>query len=75
MPMQREEDFGTGADGSKSSEYCVYCFRDGKFTDEGITLQEKIDKNVEIAKQMGMPEEQARQMASGVLPGLKRWKK
>ncbi len=51
-------------------------FRNGKFTDEGITLQEKIDKLIRISvEQLGMPEETARQMAETKLPQLKRWKK
>ena len=74
MPLKKEEDFGTNADGSKSNEYCFHCFQSGRFLDEGITLQEKIDKNVRFAAQMGMPEAEARQMASNVLPKLKRWK-
>lgn len=73
--MQKNEDFGTSIDGSKNEEYCHYCYVDGKFTDEGITVQEKIDKNIELAKKMGMPEEKAREMANNVIPKLKRWKK
>ena len=75
MPLQKQEDFGKNADGSKSEEYCCYCFQNGKFLDEGITLQEKIEKNVKIAVQMGMSEDEAKRMASNVLPKLKRWKK
>jgi hypothetical protein len=75
MPMQKEEDFGTNASGSKSEEYCFHCFQNGKFLDEGITLEEKISKNVKFAVQMGMSENEARKMASEVLPKLKRWKK
>lgn len=73
--MERPEDFGNEIDGSSSSEYCRYCYQNGKFTDEGVTLAEKIIKNIEIAKEMGMPEEEARNMANTVLPNLKRWKK
>jgi hypothetical protein len=75
MPLQKEEDFGTNASGSKSEEYCFHCFQNGKFLDEGITLEEKISKNVKFAVQMGMSENEARKMASEVLPKLKRWKK
>jgi len=75
MPLQKQEDFGTNASGSKSEEYCFHCFQNGKFLDEGITLQEKINKNVKFAVQMGMSENEARKMASNVLPTLKRWKK
>jgi hypothetical protein len=75
MPLQKEEDFGTNVGGSKSEEYCFHCFQNGRFLDEGITLQEKINKNVNFAVQMGMSEAEARNLASGVLPQLKRWKK
>jgi len=74
MPLRKEEDYGTNADGSKSNEYCFHCFQKGKFLDEGITLQEKIEKNVGFAVQMGMSEAEARKIASSVLPKLKRWK-
>jgi len=75
MPLQKDEDFGTNASGSKSEEYCFHCFQNGKFLDEGITLPQKINKNVRFAVQMGMSEIEARKMASEVLPKLKRWKK
>ena len=75
MPMVKDEDFGTNADGSPSVDYCHYCFQNGKFTDEGITLEEKIAKNIEIAKKMGMPGDEAEKMAKSVLPNLKRWEK
>jgi hypothetical protein len=73
--LKKPDDYGTNADSSKSKDYCFHCFQCGKFLDEDITLQGKIDKNVQFAKLMGMPEEQARQMASVILPELKRWKK
>ena len=75
MPLHKEEDFGTNVSGSKSEDYCFHCFQNGRFLDEGITLQEKINKNVSFAAQMGMSEAEARKLASHVLPQLKRWKK
>ena len=74
MPLRNRGDFGTNANGTKSNEYCFHCFQNGKFLDEGTTLKEKIEKNVGFAVQMGMPEAKAREMASSVLPKLKRWK-
>ncbi len=73
MPFRKEEDYGTNASGDRSEEYCVYCFENGKFLDEGITLEEKINKNVRFGVQMGMSEPEARKMASEILPKLKRW--
>jgi hypothetical protein len=75
MPLQKEEDCGTDSSGSKCEMYCFHCFQKGKFLDEGITLEEKINKNVKFAVQMGMSEHEARKMASSVLPKLERWKR
>jgi len=74
MPLQKDQYCGTNADGSRSGEYCFHCFQKGVFLDEGIKLQGKIDKNVKFAVQMGMSEDEARKLASDVLPKLKRWK-
>jgi len=75
MPLAKDSDFGTNSDGSKSEEYCFHCFQNGKFLDEGITLEEKIEKNVKFGIQMGMTEDVARQMCENILPKLKRWRK
>ena len=75
MPMNKPESFGTNSDHSQNKEYCRFCFKDGNFTDAGITMEQKIEKNIQIAKQMGMPEEKAKQMAHSVIPTLKRWRK
>ena len=73
--MKPTEDFGTNRDGSVNNEYCSFCFREGHFTDEGMSLEQKIAKNLLIAKAMGIPEDQAKQMAENVIPKLKRWRK
>lgn len=65
---------GTSSDKSKSDKYCSFCFQDGKFVDEGTTLQGKIEKNIQIAVKMGMSESKARELAETVLPTLERWK-
>ncbi len=75
MPLTKDGDFGINADGGKSEEYYSHCFQNGKFLDEGITLQEKIDKNMKFGTQMGMSEEMAKKMAEDILPKLKRWQK
>jgi hypothetical protein len=75
MPLRKNEDCGTDADGSKSEDYCFHCFKDGKFLDEGISLQQKIEKNVRFAVQAGMPGDEARDVCETILPQLKRWRK
>lgn len=74
MPLRRDKDFGTNSDNNMNFEYCFFCYRDGKFTDEGISMEDKIKKNIELAKRMGMPEETAVEMAETTIPTLKRWK-
>lgn len=73
MPMKRNEDFGTNKDGIKNNEYCIFCFKEGQFTDKDITMEHKIERNIMIAIDMGIPEEKARQMAENIIPKLKRW--
>ncbi len=76
MPMKKEEDFGTDKNEEPSEDYCCFCFRRGEFTDQGITLNEKIEKLVKISvEQLKMTEAQARTLAETTLPNLKRWKK
>ena len=75
MPLQKEEDFGTNENGSKNNEFCHFCFQNGRFTDEGITMYEKIEKNINIAMNMGISEDKAKEMANNTIPNLKRWKK
>jgi len=74
MPLEQTESLGTNKDVSKNYEYCKFCFHKGEFTDEGISLEKKIEKNIFMVKQMGITEEDARQMAESLIPNLKRWK-
>ena len=74
MPMNSGQ-FGTNANGSFNNEYCHFCFKDGKFRDEGISMQEKINKSIKISTGIGMPEARARENAKKIFPTLKRWKK
>ena len=43
MPMgETDELYGTNADGSKSEDYCKYCFEKGAFTFQG-TMEEMVE--------------------------------
>jgi len=74
MLMQNQDDYGTEKDNQKNSEYCKYCYKDGSFLDEGISLQEQIKKVSQIAIQMEMAEKMAQDIAQNIIPQLKRWK-
>lgn len=75
MPLGTPEEYGTNADGSKNEEYCIYCYKDGKFGNENETLEEMIETCVPFMVKEGMSEEQARQILNDSLPRLKRWAK
>ena len=75
MPMTNDADLGTNEDGTANKEYCTFCYREGKFTDEGITLKQKIEKNVQMAMKMGWSEKRSREMAESTVPELKRWRR
>jgi hypothetical protein len=76
MPMSEPVHFGTEKDGSKSEEYCSYCYQNGAFIDESITLEEMIEFSAQKIDEAGiMPYSEARKMTGEFLPELKRWKK
>ncbi|MDR0771729.1 MAG: zinc ribbon domain-containing protein [Candidatus Peribacteria bacterium] len=79
MPLDAEEHIGTNADGSKNNEYCIYCFKDGKFLDDIENLSEYIEESkkhaADYAEMAGVTEAQMIEHIEKVLPTLKRWKK
>jgi len=75
MPMgETEELYGTNADGSRNSEYCKYCYENGKLLFQG-TMEEMVELCVPIMvkNDPGMTEEAARKMMTEILPTLKHW--
>ena len=73
------EALGTNADGSRNDDYCIYCYKDGKFTQD-MTMEQMIDHCAqftdEINRQSGqnLTQEQAKEMMRRFFPHLKRWK-
>ena len=77
MPMGTDDSmYGTEKDGSKSADYCKYCYEKGAFSGE-CTMQEMIDFCVKpmVDNSPGMTEAAARDLMNQVFPPLKRWKK
>lgn len=66
MPLT-EDNRGTEADGSRSEDYCIYCYKDGRFTQD-MTMEQMIDFCArftdEINRQSGqhLTQEQAKEM-------------
>ncbi|MEK6844824.1 MAG: zinc ribbon domain-containing protein [Nanoarchaeota archaeon] len=75
MPLNKEENWGTKEDNSKTQEYCKFCFQDGKFSDSNLTMEKVIEKSVELSKKLWMPEDKAQEIANNTIPKLKRWSK
>ncbi len=79
MPLT-DDNKGTNADGTPNEDYCIYCYKDGKFTQD-MTMEQMIDHCAqftdEINKQSGqnLTKEQAKEMMRQFFPHLKRWKK
>ena len=81
MPLTNDELHGKNADGSKSEDYCVYCFPEGKFNNPNETLEEMIESCAPfMVKSEEHPDapctdiESARKLLQEHLPTLKRWK-
>ena len=49
MPLT-EDVLGTNADGSKNEDYCMYCYRDGKFLQD-CTMEEMIEHCAQLMEQ------------------------
>jgi hypothetical protein len=74
MPLARDEDAGTEADGSLSHEYCTYCYRDGTFTEPDLTREQAVEKYAPMmAANLGMPLDKAEEMVRQYLSALPRW--
>ena len=73
--MMGEEEYGYNADGSRNTEYCIFCFPNGKFGKDE-TMEEMIESCIPFWVNDGdakTPEE-AREKMRKLFPTLKRWK-
>ncbi len=79
MPLT-EEVLGTNADGSKNEDYCMYCYKDGKFLQE-CTMDEMIEHCAQFVDEVnkGLPQPITKEEYIGMMktyfPQLKRWRK
>ena len=75
LPFNEEHEhfIATEPDGSKSI-YCTNCYKNGKFIDPNLSMEEMIELLIPVLKE-AMGEEAARKEMSTLLPTLKRWKK
>jgi len=69
MPLYKPELFGTDKNGFRIEDYCLYCYKDGQFTQD-VTMEEMIQLCAKYVK--SDPELAIVQMKS-YYPSLKRW--
>ena len=78
MPLT-EDVLGTNADGSKNEDYCMYCYRDGKFLQD-CTMEEMIEHCAQFigAVNEGLEKPITKEEYIGLMktyfPQLKRWR-
>ncbi len=75
MPMKKNPgNGGTNSDGSKSDNYCSYCYQNGAFTSPEIKTAADMQKFcIGKMKEMGTPGFMA-WLYTRSIPRLKRWK-
>ena len=75
MPIPDDDLHGTEADGSKSVDFCKYCYDHGDFTAKGMTMDEFIEATAPMeAKALGVSLDEAVSLMATLLPHLKRWR-
>lgn len=74
MPLDKPEMMGTEKDGTKSKEYCTYCYQHGAFINPSMTLQE-MTKMVKEQMEKRKIDKDLISKAVNILPNLKRWRK
>jgi hypothetical protein len=72
MPMSRTELMGTEKDSSKSTIYCIYCYRDGEFYKPDMTIRE-MKEHVRAELRKSHASESVISSAIDRLPSLSRW--
>ena len=78
MPLT-DDVLGTNADGTKNEDYCMYCYKDGKFLQD-CTMEEMIEHCAQfvnaVNEGLGKPitKEEYIGMMKSYFPQLKRWR-
>jgi len=75
MPLSEEELFGTEKDGSKNEDYCIYCYKEGAFTEPDLTIDVMVEKGAEfLTQEHGVETEEAKAIMKEAMQTLKRWR-
>ena len=73
MPIDNIADRGSEKDGSKSSEYCKYCYQNGALINPTMTFEEMKSLVIAQMKKMNLPPATIEKSVKS-LPDLKRWR-
>lgn len=73
MPLDNPELQGTEKDGSKSNEYCKYCYEHGVFINPNMSLKEMTSLVITQMEKRNL-DPKVIDMAVSSLPNLKRWR-
>ena len=78
MPLT-DDVLGTNADGTKNEDYCMYCYKDGKFVQD-CTMEEMIEHCAQFVNAVNeglerpITKEEYIGMMKSYFPQLKRWR-
>lgn len=81
MPMPQTGEYkGTNADGSPNEDYCLDCYKDGKFTQE-MTIEQMVEHSAQFTDEINewsgtnLTVEEMKDWLRQFYPTLKRWRK
>jgi methionyl-tRNA synthetase len=77
MPLENDDVIGTNKDYSKNNDYCIYCYKNGNFT-ENVSMDEMIEISLRHMKELfkdnpDFDEKAALDNMKSFFPKLKRW--
>ncbi len=79
MPLTSDNK-GSNADGSRNEDYCIYCYKNGRYTQD-FTMAQMIEFCAQFTDQineqagLNLTPEQAKEQMRQFFPNLKRWKR
>jgi hypothetical protein len=73
MPIDNIANRGTEKDGSKSNEYCKYCYQNGAMVNPNMTFEEMKSLVITQMQKMNLPADIIQKSVKS-LPDLKRWR-
>ncbi len=73
-PLHDPAEYGTNADGTWNPDYCIYCWKDGKWERPDETVKDIVEYTIPYMTSPNHPADKARAYLEELVPTLKRWK-